>query len=167
MLNPKTILGEWVTALQNVPDLLTALGGQNPSARIQYYTENALVFGKQTQNNTRLAILAMPLGSVLVAWQGTRPGRLGTMAVFVHEFSLYLRAPETPSVGYEDLFNCIVNGLPNKSTLPMLHTPIDVNCEPMDFYLPTAQRNSVVVSEAGATFEYFEVRVPLIESKNP
>jgi hypothetical protein len=167
MINPKTILGEWVTALQNVPDLVAALGGENPSARIQYYTENASVFGKQTQNNTRLAILAMPLGSILVAWQGTRPGRLGNMLVFVHDFSLYLRAPEAASVGYEDMFNLIVNGLPTGSTLQLLHTPIDAHCEPMDFYLPTAQRNSVLISADGATFEYFEVRVPLIESMNP
>ena len=37
----------------------------------------------------------------------------------------------------------------------------------MDFYLPSAQRNTVVISADGATFEYFEVRVSLIESQNP
>jgi hypothetical protein len=34
MINPKTILGEWVTALQNVPDLVAALGGQNTTAEL-------------------------------------------------------------------------------------------------------------------------------------
>ena len=165
MINPKMILAEWVSALQALPNLVEALGGDG--TRIQFYTENATVFGQQTQNNMRLAILSMPLGSILIAWQGTRPGRLGGALVFVHEFSLYLRAPENADVGYEDLFNWIVNDIPAGSSLPMLHTNIDPNCEPMDFYLPTAQRNTVVISADGATFEYFEVRVALIESLNP
>jgi hypothetical protein len=49
----------------------------------------------------------------------------------------------------------------------MLHIPIDPNCEPMDFYLPSARRNTVVISADGATFEYFEVPVRLIESQSP
>jgi hypothetical protein len=97
----------------------------------------------------------------------TRPGRLGSALVFVHEFSLYLRAPESPSVGYEEIFNWLVNDVPSGGSLSMLHTPVDANCEPMDFYLPSAQRNTVVISADGATFEYFEVRANLIESQNP
>jgi hypothetical protein len=165
MINPKTILAEWVTALQALPNLVEALGGN--ANHIQFYSENATVFGKPTQNNIRLAILSMPPGSILVAWQGTAPGRLGNMLVFVHDFSLYLRAPEEADVGYEDLFNWIVNDIPAGGTLRMLHTQIDPNCEPMDFYLPSARRNTVVISADGATFEYFEVPVRLVESYNP
>jgi len=164
VINPKTILGEWVTTLRTLPNLVAAIGD---GSRIQYYTENATVFGQQTENNIRLAILSMPPGSVLIAWQGTRPGRLGSALVFVHEFSLYLRAPESASVGYEDIFNWLVNDVPSSGSLSMLHTPVDANCEPMDFYLPSAQRNTVVISADGATFEYFEVRANLIESQNP
>jgi hypothetical protein len=165
MLNPKTLLAEWVTALQALPNLVEALGGSQN--RIQFYTENAVVFGQPTQNNIRLAILSMPPGSILVAWQGSGPGGLGNMLVFVHDFSLYLRAPEEADVGYEDLFNWIVNDIPTGGTLRMLHTQIDPNCEPMDFYLPSARRNTIVISADGATFEYFEVPVRLIESYNP
>ncbi len=164
MINPKTILAEWVTALQALPNLVAAIGN---ASRIQFYTENATVFGQATQNNIRLAILSMPPGSILIAWHGTRPGRLGNALVFVHEFSLYLRTPENAAVGYEDLFNWIVNDVPTGASLTMLHTNIDPNCEPMDFYLPSAQRNTVVISADGATFEYFEVRASLIESQNP
>ena len=67
MINPKTILGEWVTTLRTLPNLVAAIGD---GSRIQYYTENATVFGQQTENNIRLAILSMPPGSVLIAWQG-------------------------------------------------------------------------------------------------
>ena len=102
----------------------------------------------------------------MAVWHGTAPGRLGNALVFVHDFSLYLRAPETRSVGYEDLFTWIVNDIPVGSTLRMLHTQIDPNCEPMDFYLPSARRNTIVISADGTTFEYFEVAVRLIESYN-
>jgi hypothetical protein len=52
MINPKTLLGEWVTALQALPNLVEALGGDG--TRIQFYTENTTVFGQPTQNNIRL-----------------------------------------------------------------------------------------------------------------
>ena len=165
MINPKTMLAEWVTALQALPRLVEALGGN--ANRIQFYSENAVVFGQPTQNNIRLAILSMPPGSILIAWQGSGPARLGNALVFAHDFSLYLRAPEEADVGYEDLFNWIVNDIPAGSTLRMLHTPVDPNCEPMDFYLPSARRNTIVISADGATFEYFEVPARLIESYNP
>lgn len=165
MINPKTILAEWVSALRALPNLVQALGGN--ASQIQFYTENTTVFGQRTQSNIRLAILSMPPGSIMIAWQGTGPGRLGNALVFIHEFSLYLHAPETSNIGYEDLFNWIVNDIPTGSTLRMLHTQIDPNCEPMDFYLPLARRNTIVVSADGATFEYFEVPVRLIESYNP
>ena len=165
MINPKTMLSEWVTALQALPRLVEALGGN--ANRIQFYSENAVVFGQPTQNNIRLAILSMPPGSILIAWQGSGPARLGNALVFAHDFSLYLRAPEEADIGYEDLFNLIVNDVPGGSDLRMLHTPIDPNCEPMDFYLPSARRNTIVISQDGATFEYFECPVRLIESFNP
>jgi hypothetical protein len=164
MINPKTILAEWVTTLQALPNLVEALGGN--SNHIQFYSENAVVFGKPTQNNIRLAILSMPPGS-MIGWQGSGPGRLGNALVFVHDFSLYLRSPEEADVGYEDLFNWIVNDIPTGGALRMLHTQVDPNCEPMDFYLPSARRNTIVISADGATFEYFEVPVRLIESYNP
>jgi len=52
MINPKTILAEWVTALQALPNLVEALGGN--SAQIQFYSENITVFGQPTQANVRL-----------------------------------------------------------------------------------------------------------------
>jgi hypothetical protein len=165
MINPKTILAEWVTALQALPNLVEALGG-DPTT-IQFYSENTTVFGQPTQNNVRLAILSMPPGSIMVAWQGSDSGRLGNALVFVHDFSLYLRAPETAGVGYEDLWAWIVNDIPEGGTLRMLHIQVDSSCEPMDFYLPKARRNTIVISADGATFEYFEVPVRLIESYNP
>jgi hypothetical protein len=119
------------------------------------------------ENNLRHALLQMPPGSLMVVWQGTHPGRLGMGLTFVHDFAIYMRAPDSGDVGYEDLFNAIVNDSPAGSTLKNLHIEVDVHCEPMDFFLPSAQRNVMVVTADGGTFEYFEVRVSLIESGLP
>ena len=166
MINPKTILAEWVAALQALPNLVAALGGD--ATKIQFYSENITVFGQPTQANVRLAILTMPPGSIMIVWNGSGEGRLGNAQVFRHEFALYLRTPEAPNVGYEDLWTWIVNDIPEGGTLRMLHIQIDPNCEPMDFRLPDARRNTIVISADGATFEYFAVApVFLIESYNP
>jgi hypothetical protein len=60
VINPRTILGEWVTALQSCPDLVAALGGDGDNIR-------AFLEGLASDNNLRLAILQMPPGSILVA----------------------------------------------------------------------------------------------------
>ena len=165
MVNPKTILAEWVTALQALPNLVAALGGD--SNRIQFYSENTTVFGQRTQNNSRLAILSMPPGSIMIEWLGSGPTKIGNAKVFAHDFALFLRAPEIASVGYEDLFTWIVNDIPHGTTLAMLHTVVDSHCEPMDLDLPTARRTTVVISADGTTFEYFEVLARLVEFVNP
>jgi len=59
VINPKTNLGEWVTALRALPNLVAVIGD---GSRIQHYTENAAVFGQHTENNIRLAVLSMPPG---------------------------------------------------------------------------------------------------------
>jgi hypothetical protein len=166
MINPKTIGAEWVTVLRSLPNLVTALGG-NPTS-IQYYSENITVFGRPTEANVDLAILTMPPGSIMIVWDGSGPGRLGNAQVFVHQFKLYLRTPEILNVGYEDIWTWIINDIPEGTTLRMLHTQIDPNCEPMNFRLPDARRYTIVISADGTTFEYFMVGpVFLIESYNP
>ena len=70
--------------------------------------------GLATQNNMRLAISQMPPGSILIAWHGTAPRRTtGGALHFVHDFSLYLRAPSRiPTSSYEDLFGWLVSAVP-------------------------------------------------------
>jgi len=166
MINPKTILAGWVTSLRALPNLVAALGGD--ATMIQYYSENITVFGHRTEANVRLAILSMPAGSLMIVWNGTGEGRLGNAQVWKHEFAIYLRAPEAPDVGYEDLWTWIINDIPEGSTLRNLHIQIDPSCEPMDWKLPDARRNTIVISADGTTFEYFAVNpIFLIESYNP
>lgn len=167
MINPKTILGEWVAVLSSIPQLVAALtvdgeGNAPPwsNGPIQAYSD-----GPATDSNLRVAILQMPPGSILVAWLGTAPRRLSGALLYAHKFSMFLRAPET-GVGYEDIFNMIVEGVPtlnNSENLAMMHVAVDPGCYPMDLDLPTAQRSTIVVSNDGATFDYFEVTVTLTE----
>ena len=107
MINPKAILGEWVTALRSCPDLVTAIGGDGNNIR-------PFMEGLADHNNLRLAILQMPPGSILVAWNGTTPRRLAGGALhFAHRFSVYLRAPEQNSTAtYADLFWLLVSAIP-------------------------------------------------------
>ena len=170
MINPKYILSEIVATLAGIPDLVAALSsdpGNDPpwsDGPIAPYSD-----GPSTESNLRIAILQMPPGTVLVAWLGTRSRRLqgSTALLFSHQYSIFLRAPET-GASYEDLFNLIVAGIPttpnNPSGLPMLHVEVDPFCYPMDLDLPVAQRNTIVVSADGATFDYFEIQVSFVES---
>jgi len=164
VINPKTILGEWVTALQSCPDVVAAIGGNADNIR-------ASLEGLTADNNLRLAILQLPPGSILVALNGTTPRRLtGGALHFAHHFSLYLRAPEQNSVAtYADLFWLFVSAVPtgSQSWESLLHSQIDPDCYPMDMDLPSAQRNTIVVSADGATLDYFEVQATLVEQGNP
>jgi hypothetical protein len=96
-----------VTALQSCPDLVTAIGGNTSNIR-------AFMEGLAIDSNLRLAVLQMPPGSILIAWNGTTPRRLSGGALhFAHRFSLYLRAPEQESTAtYADLFWLVVSAKP-------------------------------------------------------
>jgi hypothetical protein len=81
-----------------------------------------------------------------------------------------LRAPEQNSTAtYADLFWLLVSAIPAgaPSWSSLLHFQIDPDCYPMDLDLPSAQRNTVVVSADGATLDYFEVQATLVEQGNP
>ena len=80
------------------------------------------------------------------------------------------RAPELNSTAtYADLFWLVVSAIPAgaPSWSSLLHFQIDPDCYPMDLDLPSAQRNTVVVSADGATLDYFEVQATLVEQNNP
>ena len=75
MIHPKTLLAEWVTALQSLRNLVDALGGDG--GRIQFYTENTTVFGPAhpEQRSPGDFVHAARLGDDRVAWQWTGQAR--------------------------------------------------------------------------------------------
>jgi hypothetical protein len=156
MLNPDDMVAAWCAKLSSIADLVAVLGD---SGAILPYQDRF-----PDQSNLRVAILQAEPGSILVVWQGSGPGKLNGYIVWKHRFSLYVRAPESDGTGsYAKLFWLIVNGVPSGGSLPLLHAPIHDACYPMDLELPTAQRNTLVVSADGATIDYFEIQVSLTE----
>jgi hypothetical protein len=163
VINPKTILGEWVTALQSCPDLVTAIGGDADNIR-------AFMEGLAT--------------TTISGWPSPDAARLDPGCVERHDaaaahrrcaalraslLDLPARAEQNSTATYADLFWLLVSAIPTgaPSWSSLLHFQIDPDCYPMDMDLPSAQRNTVVVSADGATLDYFEVQATLVEQGNP
>jgi hypothetical protein len=162
MLNPDDLILAWLNKLRDIPELVTALGGN--SATIQGYFDQF-----PAQSNLRVALMQMPPGSILVVFQGTDKARVGTAFQFRHSFSFQLKAPEavTNGVSYGGLWSLFVNGAPvtdNPGELPLLHFPIHERCYPMDFELPRAQRSSILTGVDGSTLDLFEIQASLVET---
>ena len=107
---------------------------------------------------------------ILVSWDGSGPRRLGQAIHFQHRFKLHLRTPEQNTTAtYMDLFWLIVSAKPAgaPSWASLLHYQVDPDCYPMDVDCPDSHRVTVVVSADGATFDYWEVPVILVEIGNP
>jgi hypothetical protein len=162
MLNPDALIAAWVAKLRNIPQLVTALGGD--SAAIQGYFDQF-----PDQSNIRAALLQQPPGSILVVFMGTDKARVGTAFQFRHKFSFQVRAPEVVAggVSYGALWSLFVNGVPitdNPGNLSLLHYPIHGACMPMDFQLPQAQRSSILTDVNGGTLDLFEIQASLVET---
>lgn len=160
MLNPDNLVSAWVTTLQSVPDLMTALG--NSASSVLGYCDQF-----PQQSNLRRALLEQPPGSILVVYTGTDTVRIGNGGAwaFRHRFSFMVRAPEVrdSGVSYAQIWSLFVNGVPRGTSLPLIHTEIDPACDAMDREGPKAARNSLLVSVDGATIDYFEFTASLIE----
>ena len=161
MLNPDDLIAAWVAKLQDIPELVEALGD---SDNIQGYFDQF-----PSQSNLRVALLKQPPGSILVVFNGTDNRRVGTAIQFRHKFSFQVKAPEAVAggVSYGYLWFLFVNGVcetDNPGDLPLLHLPIDDGCYPMDLDLPQAQRSSILTSVDGATLDLFEIQASLVET---
>jgi hypothetical protein len=160
MVNTDTLVDSWTATLRQIPELVTALGGED---RIVGYKDS---FPKQS--NLRTAIVQQQPGSILIVFMGTDKVRFssgGGAWSFRHRFSFFVRAPlsRDRSVSYAEIWNQFVNGVPSGTTLKLLNTEIHLECDPMDREGPTSQRNQLVVSLDGETLDYFEFSATLIE----
>jgi hypothetical protein len=153
MVNLAQVVDAIVAKLRDIPELVTEMGG-NPD-RIYAYHDH---YPKRT--SLPQAIYQMPAPSVMVAWQGTAPGNFGENEAWKHQFSLFLRAGETPTAGeptaYYRLFALIVNGVPTSTGTRLLYSTIHKDCYPMD--TPSISRETDAEG-----LDYFEVSVTLTE----
>lgn len=153
MINPAEIADNLVSLLRQIPALVDLMGADND--RIYAYHDQY-----PERVSLQHAVHQMPSPSVMVVWTGTVPGNLGASEVWKHQFSIFLRAPETldgdPPTGYYELFRLITKGIPTGSTQPMINTTVHESCQPMD--VPSIQRQ---IGLEG--LDYFEVTVSFAE----
>lgn len=153
MIDPSELVDRLVTLLRDIPDLVAEMGG-DPERIYTYHDQYP------KRSSLANAIHTMPAPGIMAVWQGTQPGSFGTVDVWKHQVTLYLRAPETfdgdPPTAYYRLFRLITKGIPASGTAPMLYTTVHPSCHPMD--LPLIQRQTDAEG-----LDYFEVPLTFTE----
>ena len=153
MIDPSALIDNLVALLRDIPDLVMEMDGL--ANRIYAYHDH---YPKRA--SLAAAIHEMPAPSIMVAWQATAPGSFGSVDLWKHQITLYLRArntAETPPTSYYRLFRLITKGVPTSLGLPMLNAPVHPSCYPMD--LPSIQRQTDAEG-----LDYFEVPMTFTEA---
>lgn len=153
MINPAELVDSLVALLRDIPELVAEMGGDEQ--RIFAYHDQ---YPKRA--SLAVAIHDMPAPGMMVAWQGTTPGSFGSVDVWKHQVTLYLRARETldgdPPTAYYRLFRLVTKGVPASLNVPMLNVTVHPSCYPMD--LPLIQRQTDAEG-----LDYFEVPMTFTE----
>jgi len=153
MINPAELVDNLVAMLRAIPDLVAEMDG-DPERIYAYHDQYP------KRSSLAQAIHNMPAPAVMAVWQGTAPGTLGSVDVWKHQVTLYLRARETfdgdPPAAYYRLFRLITKGVPEGSEVPMLNATVHPSCYPMD--LPQIQRQTDAEG-----LDYFEVPITFTE----
>jgi hypothetical protein len=153
MINPAELVDNLVALLRAIPDLVAEMDG-DPERIYAYHDQ----YPKKA--SLAQAIHNMPAPAVMAVWQGTAPRTFGSVDVWKHQVTLYLRARETdesdPPAAYYRLFRLITKGVPAGSEVPMLNAIVHPSCYPMD--LPLIQRQTDAEG-----LDYFEVPITFTE----
>jgi hypothetical protein len=153
MINPAELVDNLVAMLRAIPDLVAEMDG-HPDRIYAYHDQ----YPKKA--SLAQAIHTMPAPAVMAVWQGTAPGTFGTVDVWKHQVTLYLRSRETdesdPPAAYYRLFRLITKGVPEGTEVPMLNATVHPSCYPMD--LPQIQRQTDAEG-----LDYFEVPITFTE----
>src|ERR1035437_8873937 len=151
MIDPYELVDDLVTALQDIPDLVAAMGADKTrifAYRDTYPKKVSLVH----------AIHTMPAPGCMAVWQGSGPGSFGGMDVWKHQVTLFLRVgqPPPPSA-FSPLFGLITKGEPvTTGDIQMINLTVHASCYPMD--LPQIQRQTDAEG-----LDYFEVPLSFTE----
>lgn len=130
MINPGIAVDAIVNALQNIPDLVAAVGG---AANILSYhpgLPDGLFF--------RQALMNMSPGQILVRYLGTVPGSVHREnRIWKHEFGVYqvppLTAATESNAAHYTFLTALINGVPtNGDGNKMLNYAVVPNCDIMD-----------------------------------
>jgi len=152
MTNPTDLLDAIVDSLQDIPALVTLMGGAD---RITAYSHQW-----PTSTSWMLALHNLkPLPSILMIFRGTSNARWGGIPSRAHDFSLLIR--EGGNVSAMAISAAIMNGLPTAGgglrwASASIHADVDMVQVP-ELYLRTLQ-----VTET-AFLDYHEVQFALSE----
>jgi hypothetical protein len=153
MINPAELVDNLVALLRDIPELVAEMEG-----------DGQRIFAYHDQYPRRASLAAtiheMPAPGIMAAWQGTQPSSFGTVDVWRHQVTLYLRARETfegdPPTAYYRLFRLITKGVPASLGVLMLNATVHPACHPMD--LPLIQRQTDAEG-----LDYFEAPLSFTE----
>jgi len=148
VIDTSELVGDLVTALQAIADLVTALGGDETV--IFAYADSY-----PSDVSLAHAIHTMPAPGLMVAWQGTQPASFGGMDIWKHHITLFVRVT---GANYSTVFRAVAKGVPNPSTntVPMMNYTVHPDCYPMD--LPHIQRQTDAEG-----LDYFEIPLSFTE----
>jgi hypothetical protein len=153
MINPAELVDNLVALLRDIPELVAEVGGDEQ--RIFAYHDRY-----PKRSSLAAAIHDMPAPGIMAAWQGTQPSSFGSVDVWRHQVTLYLRVRETfegdPPTAYYRLFRLITKGVPASAGVPLLNATVHPSCHPMD--LPLIQRQTDAEG-----LDYFEVPLSFME----
>ena len=151
MIDPYELVDSLVAALQDIPDLVAAMGAD--ASRIYAYRDS---FPKKV--SLVHAIHTMPAPGCMAVWQGSGPASFGGMDVWKHQVTLFLRIGENPNPSaYYALFRLIIKGTPvTTGDIQMINLTLHASCYPMDF--PDIHRQPDAEG-----LDYFEVPLSFTE----
>lgn len=154
MVNQFTILDRIVEVLRSIPGLDAHMLGD--LSRIRAYHDSF-------PDNTNLArsIVDLKAPGILAVWRGTLPVVSRNREVWVHRFSLVIKAAETTPVNqlqdYPGLWLAIMNGVPTEGNgQPFRRSTIDDELLPPN--TPSIRRQSIIVSN-DTSIDYFEINL--------
>jgi hypothetical protein len=154
MIDTSILVDALVGLLRDIPELVAEMGG-DPGRIYAYHDQYP------KRSSVANAIHTMPAPGIMAVWHGITPGSFGSVDVWKHQVTLYLRAPETfdgdPPTAYYRLFRLITKGVPVSAGVPMLNLTIHPSCYPMD--LPPIQRQTDAEG-----LDYFEVPITFTEA---
>jgi hypothetical protein len=154
VISPVDLVDGLVTAMQDVADLVTAMGGDEDL--IYAYHDRY-----PTQTSLKKALYEMKSPSVMVVWMGLM--NEGGTDPWKHKIMIALRAPceadDATFVGYNGLLKLIWNGKKNTSDAeeqPIKYKSILASCYPMEL-------ESFLRQMDAAEVDYFEITVSFTE----
>jgi hypothetical protein len=107
VLNSRPIADQIVAALQSIPELVAAMGGNAENIFAYHY-----LFSEENRLESAISQLTAP--SIMVAWKGTMPGARDGQTLWAHHFYVFIRTGRAVGLAvplsYEDIWWLMING---------------------------------------------------------